>query len=225
MYSLVESGGDWDRRNRLKSYSGLHLLSVRHYSDAAHPLLDSLSTFTSTEICPYSTLVLYAVLAGTVSLNRVDFKKKVLDSAEVLGILGSKPIPSAGSGEVDMMDVGSTEGYESLEALINSIYVADYQSFFRALAEVEVKFLSRDRLLAEHKPWFVREMRRRAYAQLLESYRVVSLQNMADSFGVSVDWLDRYVPRDSLSRSPADFGVVISRSSSRPNSSTVPSTG
>lgn len=98
-----------------------------------------------------------------------------------------------------MMDVGSTEGYESLEALINSIYVADYQTFFRALAEVEVQFLSRDRLLAEHKAWFVREMRRRAYAQLLESYRVVSLQNMADSFGVSVDWLDRSVPLFELS--------------------------
>jgi 26S proteasome regulatory subunit N7 len=34
-------------------------------------------------------------------------------------------------------------------------------------------------------------MRRHAYSQLLESYRVVSLQNMADQFGVSVEWLDR----------------------------------
>lgn len=89
------------------------------------------------------------------SLNRVDFKRKVLDSAEVLGILGSKPIPAADGAEVDMMDVGSTEGYESLETLINSIYVCDYQSFFRALAEVESTFLSRDRLLAEHKAWYV----------------------------------------------------------------------
>ena len=39
---------------------------------------------------------------------------------------------------------------------------------------------------------FVREMRRHAYTQLLESYRVVSLQSMADQFGVSIEWLDRY---------------------------------
>lgn len=187
---LVESGGDWDRRNRLKSYNGLHLLSTRHFKDAAHPLLESLSTFTSTELCAYQTLVLYGVLAGTISLDRVDFKKKVVDSAEVLGILGSKPIPSGGA-EVEMVDVGDTEGYESLETLINSFYTCDYKSFFRSLAEVEERFLSRDRILSEHKPWFVREMRRRAYTQLLESYRVVSLQNMADQFGVSVDWLDR----------------------------------
>ncbi|KAI5800049.1 26S proteasome subunit RPN7-domain-containing protein [Geopyxis carbonaria] len=200
-HRLVESGGDWDRRNRLKSYNGLHLLTTRHFSDAAPPLLESLSTFTSNELCAYSTLVLYAVLAGTVSLNRVDFKKSVVDSAEVLGILGSKPIPAAG-GEIDMIDVGSLEGYESLETLINSFYTCDYKSFFTSLAEVEEKFLNRDRILAEHKAWYVREMRRRAYTQLLESYRVVSLQNMADQFGVSVDWLDRdlskFIPSKKL---------------------------
>lgn len=133
---------------------------------------------------------MYGVLAGTISLDRVDFKKKVIDSAEVLGILASKPIPSAGAEDV-MLDVGNTEGYESLETFINSFYTADYRSFFRSLAEVEENFLSRDWVLAEHKAWYVREMRRKAYAQLLESYRVVSLQNMADQFGVSVDWLDR----------------------------------
>lgn len=152
LQSLVESGGDWDRRNRLKSYNGLHLLTTRHFSDAAPPLLESLSTFTSNELCAYSTLVLYAVLAGTISLNRVDFKKSVVDSAEVLGILGSKPIPAAG-GEIDMIDVGNLEGYESLETLINSFYTCDYKNFFTSLAEVEEKFLSRDRILSEHKAW------------------------------------------------------------------------
>jgi 26S proteasome regulatory subunit N7 len=49
---------------------------------------------------------------------------------------------------------------------------------------------------------FVREMRRHAYTQLLESYRVVSLENMASQFGVSVDWLDRdlskFIPSKQL---------------------------
>jgi 26S proteasome regulatory subunit N7 len=86
--ALVESGGDWDRRNRLKSYQGLHLLTVRSYSLAAPLLLDSLSTFTSYELCNYSSLVVYAVLAGAVSLKRVDFKAKVVDAPEIRAILG-----------------------------------------------------------------------------------------------------------------------------------------
>jgi 26S proteasome regulatory subunit N7 len=192
MYSLVESGGDWDRRNRLKSYNGLHLLSIRQFSLAAPLLLDSLSTFTSSELCAYPTLVLYAVLAGTISLNRVDFKAKVIDSAEVIATLGDKNVPASG-GDIDMIDVesGETEGYESLGTMVNSLYTCDYKSFFIGLAEVEQRFLTRDRIMAEHKAWYVREMRRRAYAQLLESYRVVSLKNMADAFGVKKEWLDK----------------------------------
>ncbi|KAF2091343.1 PCI-domain-containing protein [Saccharata proteae CBS 121410] len=86
--TLVESGGDWDRRNRLKAYSGLHYLTVRSYNLAAPLLLDSLSTFTSYELCSYSALVIYAVLAGSVSLKRVDFKAKVVDAPEVKAIMG-----------------------------------------------------------------------------------------------------------------------------------------
>lgn len=86
--NLVDSGGDWDRRNRLKAYQGLHLLTVRSYNLAAPLLLDSLSTFTSYELCSYSSLVVYSVLAGSVSLKRVDFKTKVVDAPEIRAILG-----------------------------------------------------------------------------------------------------------------------------------------
>src|SRR5437764_1970152 len=77
IFRLVESGGDWDRRNRLKAYNALYKLSIRAYNVAAPLLLDSLSTFTSTELCTYETLVMYAVLAGAISLTRVDFKARV----------------------------------------------------------------------------------------------------------------------------------------------------
>lgn len=86
--TLVESGGDWDRRNRLKAYTGLHNLTVRSYAAAAPLLLDSLSTFTSYELCNYPSLVVYAVLAGSVALKRVDFKSKVVDAPEIKAILG-----------------------------------------------------------------------------------------------------------------------------------------
>jgi len=115
--ALVDSGGDWDRRNRLKAYQGLHLLTIRSYNLAAPLLLDSLSTFTSYELCTYSSLVVYSVLAGSVSLKRVDFKAKVVDAPEIKAILGSgeeklsalsgAASAGPGAGDEEMKDVSS----------------------------------------------------------------------------------------------------------------------
>lgn len=74
---LIDSGGDWDRRNRLKAYQGIYLLSIRSFAPAADLLLDVLSTFTSTELMEFEDVVKYAVLAGSISLSRVDLKNKV----------------------------------------------------------------------------------------------------------------------------------------------------
>lgn len=229
--ALVESGGDWDRRNRLKAYQGLHLLTTRSYNLAAPLLLDSLSTFTSYELCNYSSLVVYSVLAGSISLNRVDFKSKVVDAPEIKAILGdgddklaalSGALSSGpGAGDEEMDDVVTTSAtpapaatavnlttlgsssvpieaevpidFTPLARLVRSLYIGNYSDFFLALAAVEESFLSQDRYLYEHRAWFVREMRLRAYQQLLQSYRVVGLSNMAASFGVSIDFLDKYV--------------------------------
>ena len=48
-----------------------------------------------------------------------------------------------------------------------------------------------DRYLATHARYYIREMRIKAYTQLLESYRSVSLVHMAKSFGVGVEFMDR----------------------------------
>ncbi|KAK5696651.1 proteasome regulatory particle subunit [Elasticomyces elasticus] len=236
--TLVESGGDWDRRNRLKAYNGLHLLTIRAHNLAAPLLLDSLSTFTSNELCPYSSLVVYATLAGAVSLPRRDFKSKVVDAPEIRAIFGADSdtdrllalsgAPSAGTGGQDeemtgddnaakdessatpkptavnltMLASGSASAeaqaaaepkydFKPLSTLINSLYTGQYSAFFRALSAVETNFLTQDRFLYEHTRWFVREMRLKAYTQLLASYRTVSLSSMASSFGVSVEWLDK----------------------------------
>lgn len=229
--TLVESGGDWDRRNRLKAYEGLYLLTVRSYNLAAPLLLDSLSTFTSYELCTYSNLVVYSVLAGSVSLKRVDFKSKVVDYPEIKAILGDGEEKlaaltgrvSAGPGADDAVDdnesqtqaekaakktavnlttLGSSSDqpeaemavdFSPLALLVSSLYSGRYKNFFQALALVEEQFLTQDRYLHEHKNWFIREMRLRAYQQLLQSYRVVGLESMANQFGVTVDFLDRYV--------------------------------
>ena len=115
--TLVESGGDWDRRNRLKAYQGLHVLTTRSYNLAAPLLLDSLSTFTSYELCSYSSLVVYSVLAGSISLKRVDFKTKVYDAPEIRAILGDgeeklsalsgAAAAGPGAGDEEMKDASS----------------------------------------------------------------------------------------------------------------------
>lgn len=223
--TLVESGGDWDRRNRLKAYEGLYLLTVRSYNLAAPLLLDSLSTFTSYELCTYSNLVVYSVLAGSVSLKRVDFKSKVVDAPEIKAILGdgeekllalSGAISAGPGADADMQDTNSAPAsakmavnlttlgsstdqpeaemavdFSPLAQLVSSLYTGRYKLFFQALAKVEEHFLNLDRYLHEHKNWFIREMRLRAYQQLLQSYRVVGLESMANDFGVTVDFLDR----------------------------------
>lgn len=227
--ALIEEGGDWDRRNRLKAYKGLHLLTIRSYNLAAPLLLDSLSTFTSYELCSYSALVIYSVLAGCLSLKRVDFKEKVVDAAEIKAILGSgeerlaaltgevssgpsadeemkdasvpRTTPTTAQTVVNLNTLGAGSGQQAeteepvdfspLAKLVNSLYNGNYQTFFRALAAVEDNFLTQDRYLSEHRAWFVREMRLRAYQQLLQSYRVVGLKSMAHDFGVTVDYLDR----------------------------------
>ena len=74
---LVEKGGDWDRRNRLKVYRGLHLLSIRQFKQAADLFIDALSTFTATELIPYNDFVALTIMSGALTLERVELKKKV----------------------------------------------------------------------------------------------------------------------------------------------------
>ena len=57
-------------------------------------------------------------------------------------------------------------------------------------AQVETQ-LKRDRYFHAHYRYYTREMRIRAYAQLLESYKSVTLASMAEAFGVTVDFIDR----------------------------------
>ena len=76
-HSLIDEGGDWDRRNRLKVYTGLHLLTLRQFKRGGELLCDALSTFTATELLPYNDFVALTVVANALSLGRVELKKKV----------------------------------------------------------------------------------------------------------------------------------------------------
>ena len=184
VHSLIEKGGDWERRNKYKTYLGVYLLAIRDFRRAADLLSDCLSTFTSTELTSYENIATYASVAGLFALERTDLKLKIIDSPELLSLITSTP------------------ALQSISSLTIALYTSDYPSFFPYLLETYDKVLIPCRYLNKHADYFVREMRRKVYAQLLDSYKTLSLKSMASSFGVSVEFLDndlgKFIPNKKL---------------------------
>eukprot|EP01089_Gocevia_fonbrunei_P000844 TRINITY_DN10829_c0_g2_i1.p1 TRINITY_DN10829_c0_g2~~TRINITY_DN10829_c0_g2_i1.p1 ORF type:complete len:391 (+),score=82.04 TRINITY_DN10829_c0_g2_i1:273-1445(+) len=171
--SMIEQGGDWDRRNRLKVYEGLYLASIRDFKGSADLFLEALATFTATELCSYNQFVFYTVLVSMGAVDRVTLKKKVIDASEILTVI---------------REIGD------LSDFLNSLYDSNYSRFFVTLAGISEK-MQRDKYLAPHEKYFCREMRIKAYSQLLDSYRSVKLDSMAEAYGISTDVLDRELSR------------------------------
>jgi len=165
---MLEEGGDWDRRNRLKVYEGLYAMSVRDFKKAANLFLDAISTFTSYELMDYVAFVEYTVTISVLALDRSDLHKQVIKGSEILEVLHQIP---------------------QVNQYLFSLYNCQYADFFQCLGRVE-GVLKEDRYMAPHYAFYVREMKIKAYAQLLESYRSLTLKYMADAFGVTEDYMD-----------------------------------
>merc|ERR1712156_42113 len=144
---MLEEGGDWDRRNRLKVYEGLYAMAVRDFSSAAKLFLDAVSTFTSYELMDYVKFVEYAVWISVLALDRSDLHKDVIKGSEILEVLHQLP---------------DTKHY------LFSLYNCQYGDFFQDLGKVE-QLLKADRYMFPHYKYYVREVKIKAYAQLLES--------------------------------------------------------
>lgn len=181
---LIDKGGDWERRNRYKTYYGIHLISIRNFKEAANLLIDAMSTFTSSEVATYEQIAQFSVLSGLLSLERKDLKKKIVDSPEILSLITTSP------------------ELKTVTDLSNALYYANYPDLFPSLAHVYDDILVPSKYLSVHANYYVRELRRKAYAQLLDSYKALSLKSMAEQFGVSVEFLDndlcKYIPNKKL---------------------------
>lgn len=88
---MIEEGGDWDRRNRLKVYQGVYSMAVRDFKTAANMFLDTISTFTSYELMDYHTFVRYTVYMSMISLPRYQLRDKVIKGSEILEVLHFMP--------------------------------------------------------------------------------------------------------------------------------------
>jgi len=167
--SLMDEGGDWERRNRLKVYTGVYRLAVRDFAGAATLLLATLSTFTCYELLSYEDFVTYTVIASALALDRVALGAKVVKAPEVHEVAQSRPL---------------------IAKFVESLHGCRYAEFFEALADIE-DFLRNDRYMKSHRGFYVREMRIVGYAQLLESYHSLTLASLAASFAVSEAFIDR----------------------------------
>lgn len=170
---LIDEGGDWDRRNRLKVYQGLYSIAIRDFKKAATLFLETVSTFTSYELMDYQTFVRYTVYVCVLALERTQLREKVIKGSEILEVL---------------FDDKETKKY------LFSLYDCHYAQFFTSLSNVERR-LREDRYFFLHYRYYIREMRILAYTQLLESYRSLTLDYMAQAFGVTVDFIDKELSR------------------------------
>lgn len=198
---LIDAGGDWDRRNRLKVYEALYLLSTRDLLTASGLLLDCVATFTCVELCSYQKFMSYAVLTNALHLPRVQLKKKLITNPHVISVLREVP---------------------NVASLMQNLYGCDYSGFFKALLAVYEEICD-DRYLGPHATYLVRECRLLAYSQFLEAYRSVTLSSMADTFGISVGLLDdelsRFISAGRLNAKVDKVGDIIE--TSRPDQKNV----
>ena len=52
-YSLLEKGGDWERKNKLKVYEGIYCLIIRDFKKASSLFVEGIPTFNCPEIMSY----------------------------------------------------------------------------------------------------------------------------------------------------------------------------
>jgi len=161
-------GGDWERRNKLKVYEGIYLMSVRSWKDAATLFLNVMPTFTAVELVEFKDFVFYTVILTMVSLDRPTLREKLVSSPEVLSSIKETP---------------------HLQDFLNSFFYCKYKSMMEHFVPI-IDLVRADRYLSRHCRHFMRIMRLNAYRQFLASYRSVRLDAMAAEFGVSPSFID-----------------------------------
>eukprot|EP00871_Galdieria_phlegrea_P004602 jgi/Galph1/5142/GphlegSOOS_G3687.1 len=170
---LVESGGDWERRNRLKVYEATYLIQKRDFQGASKLFLDSLATFSAYELYSFARFIFYTIVSCLIAVGRPTLKSQVAASPEVLSCVSQIP-----------------NTFELLKGLLDCNYHLFMSSLLSLFTELE-----RDRYLRTHAFYCIKELRVAAYNQFLISYQSVTLDAMSKAFGVSSQFLDQELAR------------------------------
>ena len=117
---LLKTGGDWEKKNRLKVYEGLYLILTKNFKDAGKNFLDALMTFTSYELFDFKTFVFYTAVINIISVDRKTLKEKVIDNSDVLSCINDIP---------------------HLQKFLNTFYDGEYEQFFKELYFITFPYL------------------------------------------------------------------------------------
>ncbi|KAK5968027.1 Proteasome Regulatory Particle [Trichostrongylus colubriformis] len=177
---LMEQGGDWERKNRLRSYEALYKMSVRDFAGAADLFLEAVPTFGSYELMTYENLVFYTVVTSLFALDRPDLRTKVIKCNEI---------------QEQLTGGGAQGALIPVREYVEAYYGCHYDRFFIQLAALESERFKFDRYLAPHFNYYSRGMRLRAYEQFLTPYKTVRIDMMAKDFGVSRAFIDKELHR------------------------------
>ena len=77
-----------------------------------------------------------------------------------------------------------------MKTFLESFFNCEYKTFFEQFVEI-IDAIKKDVYLSQHANYFIKEMRLVAYKQYLESFKSVTIENMARAFGVSNDFIDK----------------------------------
>ena len=168
MKDLLKDGGDWEKRNRLKVYDGLNYILNRNFKEAGKLFLEALMTFTSYELFDYKTFVFYTAITNIITVDRNTLKNRVIDNSDVVSCINEIP---------------------HLENFLNTFYEGNYNEFLKEFYAI-VQRLKTDFFFSKHYNFFMNEMRIKVYSQFLQSYKSVTMENMANVFGVSQKFID-----------------------------------
>lgn len=164
----LSKGGDWERKNKLTVYKGLLALTGREFKTAANLFVSSLATFTPCELLSFRDFVFYTIVVSLIAMDRATLKKKILDSPEILSVVGEIP---------------------HLREFVVSLYecrYADWSVSFVGLLD----HIRADKYLQPHIRYITRAMRLVAYKQFLLSYKSVTIAMMAQAFGVTEEFIE-----------------------------------
>jgi len=164
---LVELGGDWTALNILQIFEGLGEMRDRKFEKAADLFIRSIATYTATDLMSYDKFLQYTILCSCLSKDRKTLKEKILDSSDVKGV------------DIPLMK-------EFVACLVNCNYI----DYFPLLIRV-MDFMKKDLLLHEHVYTYFRAMRLRGYMQYFVVYKTSTLAQLAEVFGVSLEFVDR----------------------------------
>jgi 26S proteasome regulatory subunit N7 len=166
---LVEDGADWDKKNKLKIFEGVYCMMIRDFKKASDLFVNSIATFTAIEVMEFKDFVFYTVVLALLTQDRKLIKKEIIHCPDILAV--NREIPF-------------------LKQFGDSFYNCDYKTFFQAFIEI-CEMVKKDKYLKSHAHFYTKEMRLTAYKQYLESFKSVTINNMANAFGVSAEFIDK----------------------------------